>query len=36
MADLVDVENAFVALITQTLYPNGTSQPSVTGIPTII
>lgn len=36
MADLVDVENAFVALITQTLYPNSTSQPSVTGIPTIV
>ncbi len=35
MADLVDVENALVALIAQTLYPNGTSQPSITGVPTV-
>ena len=36
MADLVDVENALVALISQTLYPNGTAQPSVTGTPAIV
>lgn len=36
MADLLDVENAFVSLISATLYPNGTSQPSITGIPAII
>lgn len=36
MADLADVENALVALIAQTLYPNGTGQPSVTGTPAII
>ncbi len=33
MADLIDVENALVALISQTLYPNGTGQASVAGIP---
>jgi hypothetical protein len=36
MADLVDVQNALVALISQTLYPGGITQPSVTGVPTII
>lgn len=33
MADLIDVENALVALISQTLYPNGTALPSVAGLP---
>ncbi len=33
MADLIDVENALVALISQTLYPNGTGQASAAGIP---
>ncbi len=32
MADQSDVENAIVALIAQALYPNGTAQPSVTGV----
>lgn len=32
MADLTDVENAMVALIAQTLYQNGTAQPSVAGV----
>jgi hypothetical protein len=36
MADLVDVENSFVALISQTLYQNGIGQPSITGVPTIV
>jgi hypothetical protein len=36
MADVLDVENALVALIAQTLYPNGTAQPSVTGTPAIV
>lgn len=36
MADLVDVQNSLVALISQILYPNGTAQPSVTGIPTTV
>jgi hypothetical protein len=36
MADLVDVENSLVALISQTLYPNGTGQPSSTGTPAIV
>lgn len=31
MADITDVENSLVALIAQTLYPNGTAQPSVAG-----
>lgn len=35
MADLIDVGNALVSLIAQTLYPNGTGQPSVTGVPTV-
>lgn len=36
MADIADVSAALVALIAQTLYPNGTAQPSVTGVPTVI
>ena len=36
MADLVDVENSLVALISQILYPNGTGQPSLTGTPAIV
>lgn len=34
MADLVDVMNAFVASITQTLYPHGIEKPSITGLAT--
>jgi hypothetical protein len=33
MADVIDVQNALVALIAQTLYPNGTSQPSIVAAP---
>lgn len=39
MADLVDVENALVALISQVLYPTGVSgprAPSITGVPTVV
>lgn len=36
MADLVDVENALVAKIAQTLYPTGTGNPSVIATPVII
>lgn len=36
MADISDVENALVSTIAGVLYPNGTSQTSVTGVPTII
>jgi hypothetical protein len=36
MADLVDVEQSLVSLIAQTLYPNGTANPSVTGVPAIV
>lgn len=36
MADLSDVEDALVALIAQTLYPNGTAQPSVPGVACIV
>jgi hypothetical protein len=31
MADLSDVEDALVALVSGVLYPNGTSQPSIVG-----
>jgi hypothetical protein len=31
MADLTDVQSAIASLIAQTVYPNGTSQPSLTG-----
>jgi hypothetical protein len=31
MADETDVSNALVALVAQTVYPNGTQQPSITG-----
>ena len=31
MADVADVMNALVALVDQTLYPNGSSSPSLTG-----
>lgn len=34
MADIIDVMNAFVASIAQTIYPNGTGQASVTGLAT--
>lgn len=33
MADLSDIENALVALIAQTVYPNGTGQASAAGFP---
>lgn len=33
MADLTDVENALVTLISGTVYPNGTAQPSVAAAP---
>lgn len=36
MADLTDVENSLVSLIAQTLYPNGTAQPSVAGVDCIV
>lgn len=36
MADLTDVSNALVALVAQVLYPNGTAQPSITGVPTLV
>lgn len=36
MADLVDVSNALVSLISATLYPTGTGNPAVTGVPTIV
>lgn len=36
MADLTDVSDALVALIAQTLYPNGTGQASATGVPAIV
>lgn len=36
MADISDVENALVTLIAQTLYPNGTSAASATGIRTAV
>lgn len=36
MADLTDVSSALVALLAQTLYPSGTAQPSITGVPTVI
>ena len=28
MADLTDVQNAIAATVAQTIYPNGTGQPS--------
>lgn len=36
MADISDVENALVSTIAAIVYPNGTAQPSITGVPTII
>lgn len=36
MADLSDVQNALVTLAAQTLYPNGTAQPSIATAPIII
>ena len=36
MADLSDVSNALVTLITGVVYPNGTSQPSITGNPVVV
>lgn len=36
MADLSDVQNALVTLAAQTIYPNGTAQPSIATAPVII
>lgn len=36
MADLSDVEQALVTLIAQTMYPNGTAQPSVANVPCVV
>jgi len=36
MADVVDVMSALVAAMAQVIYPNGTAQPSVTGLATVI
>ncbi len=36
MADLSDVSNALVTLVTGVVYPNGTSQPSITGNPVLV
>jgi hypothetical protein len=36
MADLSDVQNALVTLAAQTIYPNGTAQPSVANAPVMI
>ncbi|MGC8703721.1 MAG: hypothetical protein ACP5RV_12450 [Thiomonas sp.] len=33
MADLTDVQSALVGVIAQTVYPNGTAQPSAVGAP---
>lgn len=33
MADIIDVQNALCAAVTQTLYPNGAGQPSLIGAP---
>ena len=36
MADIDDVSDALVAAIAQVVYPNGTAEPSVSGLPTAI
>ena len=36
MADLSDVSNALVTLVTGVVYPNGTGQPSITGNPVLV
>lgn len=36
MADLSDVQNALVTLAAQTIYPNGTGQPSIATAPVVI
>ena len=36
MADLSDVSNALVTLVTGVVYPNGSSQPSITGNPVLV
>lgn len=36
MADLSDVENALVALMTSAVYPNGTAAPSIAGVPVYV
>ncbi|MGA3803690.1 hypothetical protein ACI2VP_05250 [Ralstonia nicotianae] len=36
MADITDVSNALVTVIAGIVYPNGTSQPSITGVPVLV
>lgn len=36
MADISDVLSVLVALAAQTIYPNGTSQPSAVGVPVMV
>lgn len=36
MADQIDVENALIALIAQTIYPNGTGQASIASVPCVV
>ena len=36
MADISDVQSALVGLITGTLYPNGTGQPSLINVPILV
>lgn len=36
MADISDVTDALVSLIASVLYPNGTGQPCITGVPTLV
>lgn len=36
MADQIDVENALIAMIAQTIYPNGTGQTSIAGVPCVV
>ncbi|MBN6210666.1 hypothetical protein JYK21_29750 [Ralstonia pickettii] len=36
MADITDVSNALVTVIAGIVYPNGTSQPSITGAPVLV
>lgn len=36
MADITDVSNALVTAIAGIVYPNGTSQPSITGAPVLV
>lgn len=36
MADVTDAGNALVQIIAAIVYPNGTAQPSITGVPVLI